>query len=94
MPENMDPVIFEIGGLNLQAVRVTAWLVGGALSGLIFLLARTVITGAAAFVPSALRSPCCRATAMPMRPNATVVVARAHQLAPQPPVLGIHPDPV
>jgi 4-amino-4-deoxy-L-arabinose transferase-like glycosyltransferase len=55
----MQAAIFKILGTHAAALRLTAWLLGGIISGLIYLLARRVVTGAAAFLPSAVFALVC-----------------------------------
>jgi hypothetical protein len=46
----LQALIFKIGATNVTALRLTAWLLGGVLSGLIFLLARQVLRDSMALV--------------------------------------------
>ncbi|MGA2628822.1 MAG: hypothetical protein ABSG54_01295 [Terriglobia bacterium] len=55
----LQAAIFKILGTHVGAMRLTAWLLGGIISGLIYLLARRVVTGAAAFLPSAVFALVC-----------------------------------
>lgn len=55
----LQAAIFKILGTHAAAMRLTAWLLGGIISGLIYLLARRLMTGAAAFLPSAVFALVC-----------------------------------
>ena len=55
----LQAAIFKIVGTHAAAMRLTAWLLGGIISGLIYLLARRLVTGAAAFLPSAVFALVC-----------------------------------
>jgi hypothetical protein len=55
----LQAAIFKILGTHAAAMRLTAWLLGGLICGLIYLLARRVVTGVAAFLPSAVFALVC-----------------------------------
>ena len=50
----LQAVIFKMVGLNVTAARLTAWLLGGAISGLIYLLARRLMPGFRALLTSSI----------------------------------------
>jgi hypothetical protein len=59
----LQAVIFKIGAINVTALRLTAWLLGGAISGLIYLLARKIMGGLSALLATAVFSLICYPTA-------------------------------
>jgi len=55
----LQAVIFRILGESLSTVRLTAWILGGILSGLVYLLAKRLIPGPGALVPAAAFAMIC-----------------------------------
>lgn len=55
----LQAVIFRMAGESLTTVRLTAWILGGILSGLVYLLAKRLIPGAGAVVPAAAFAMVC-----------------------------------
>jgi hypothetical protein len=55
----LQVMIFSILGESLAAIRLTAWLLGGILSGVIYLLAKRLISGVGALVPAAAFTMIC-----------------------------------
>ena len=55
----LQAAIFKLLGVHAAAMRLTAWLLGGIISGLIYLVARRVVPGAGAFLPSVVFALVC-----------------------------------
>ena len=51
--------IFRVSGMNVTSLRLTAWIIGGGLSLLLYLLARRVVHGTDAFLPSLIFTMIC-----------------------------------
>ncbi|MBZ5542493.1 MAG: hypothetical protein LAO07_02290, partial [Acidobacteriia bacterium] len=49
----LQAMIFRIIGESLTAIRVTAWGLGGILTGIVYLLAKRLVSGAGALIPAA-----------------------------------------
>jgi 4-amino-4-deoxy-L-arabinose transferase-like glycosyltransferase len=55
----LQAAIFRIVGESLSTVRLTAWILGGILSGLVYLLAKRLIPGPGALVPAVVFAMIC-----------------------------------
>lgn len=50
----LHALIFKVGGINVIALRLTAWLLGGVISGLIYLLTRRILNAPWAVVAASI----------------------------------------
>jgi 4-amino-4-deoxy-L-arabinose transferase-like glycosyltransferase len=55
----LQATVFRIMGESLTAIRLTAWGLGGILTGIIYLLAKRLISGAGALIPAAAFAVIC-----------------------------------
>jgi hypothetical protein len=55
----LQAVIFHFGGISVSAFRLTAWILGALLSGLIYFLGKKIIRGPAAWVPPFIFATTC-----------------------------------
>jgi len=55
----LQAVIFRVMGESLTAIRLTAWGLGGILTGIVYLLAKRLISGAGALIPAAALAMIC-----------------------------------
>ena len=55
----LQAAIFRVIGESLTAVRLTAWVLGGILTGIVYLLAKRLISGVGALIPAAAFATIC-----------------------------------